>query len=524
MVPPSPSCEMPLDLFGSDPHRALGHEATGFYRVVVVPRQLRPPQLRQLVQRVVMRCKGFGSDRQAWKQAADYIREVRRAEPFKASQQEKAAPISPPWQRPVAATFDYIDEHGEILFETVKFADGQNPRFMQRRSNGTWNINGVQRVLYRLPEVIKAVTDGHAIFVVEGEKDADSLRSLGIIATTNPMGAGKWRPEFNEHLRGADAVIVGDHDDAGRKHVEQVAQALHGIAKRVRVLDLSGVWPGCPDKGDISDWIEAGGNAEKLTELVEALPDWKGASVASVALVAAATWPAIDGAAYHGLPGEVVRIIAPHSEADPVALLIQILALAGNIIGPNPYYQVESDRHRANLFCALVGDSSKARKGTSLGRVRAIAAVADESWGSDRLKSGLSSGEGLINEVRDERKEWNRKEGREEIIDPGVKDKRLMVVEPEFAGALAVTERHGNTLSSIIRRAWDGDRLSTLTKNSPLCCHPSLAGAADAFRSDETARVLHASRRRGGVAVRGTRAAGGDAGGRVSSVGLARGA
>ncbi|MFZ0115814.1 MAG: hypothetical protein WAL15_15770, partial [Xanthobacteraceae bacterium] len=71
------------------------------------------------------------------------------------------------------------------------------------------------------------------------------------------------------------------------------------------------------------------------------------------------------------------------------------------------------------------------------------AEVADETWAGDRIKGGLSSGEGLINEVRDERKEWDKKEQRHEIVDPGVADKRLMIVEPEFAGLLSVAERHG---------------------------------------------------------------------------------
>src|ERR1700730_17770103 len=190
-------------------------------------------------------------------------------------------------------------------------------------------------------------------------------------------------------------------------------------------------------------------------------------------------WPALDVAAFYGLPGEIVRTIEPHSEADPAALLLQVLALSGNIIGQAPHYPVESDNHRANLFCVLVGDSAKARKGTSLGRVRALAKVADESWADDRLKNGLSSGEGLINEVRDAVQKWDAKEKRFEIVDPGVSDKRFMIVEPEFAGALAVIERHGNTLSPLIRRAWDGDKLSTLTKSSPLCAtgaHISIVG------------------------------------------------
>jgi hypothetical protein len=183
----------------------------------------------------------------------------------------------------------------------------------------------------------------------------------------------------------------------------------------------------------------------------------------------AAAWPVMADEAYHGIAGEVVRTIAPHSEADPVALLIQFLVLAGNVIGRGPYWQVESTHHHSNLFAVLVGTSSKGRKGTSLERTRAIAKVADETWAEDRLKSGLSSGEGLINEVRDELQKWNAKESRFEIVDPGVDDKRLMLVEPEFAAALSVAERPGNTVSTLIRRAWDGDKLQTLTKGSPLC-------------------------------------------------------
>src|SRR5262249_34638062 len=168
--------------------------------------------------------------------------------------------------------------------------------------------------------------------------------------------------------------------------------------------------------------------------------------VASDAFVA---WPTMDEAAYYGLAGDVVRIIAPHSEADPVAILIQELVYFGNVIGRAPYYLVEADEHHANLYAVLVGNSSKSRKGTSGSRVRSIFTKADESWADDRIKSGLSSGEGFIDSIRDEVKRWNVKEKQSEVIDPGVADKRLMVVEAEFAGALAAMERTGNTLSSM---------------------------------------------------------------------------
>ena len=187
----------------------------------------------------------------------------------------------------------------------------------------------------------------------------------------------------------------------------------------------------------------------------------------------------MDRAAYHGFAGEVVETIGPHSEADPVAILIQFLTCVGNVIGRAAYYQVESDRHHANLFTVLVGASSKARKGTSMGRVSAIVKVADERWLNERMKGGLSSGEGLINEVRDEVKHWDAKEQVWQTVDPGVTDKRLMVTEAEFASALSVADRHGNTLSPLIRKAWDGGKLATITKNSPLSAtdsHISIVG------------------------------------------------
>jgi Protein of unknown function (DUF3987) len=192
-----------------------------------------------------------------------------------------------------------------------------------------------------------------------------------------------------------------------------------------------------------------------------------------------AAWPTLDEAAYHGITGDTVKAIIPHTESDPVALLLQGLTTAGNAIGRSPHYQVEGDRHRANLSAVLVGASARGRKGTSLGRIKSIVKVADETWCADKIKSGLSSGEGFVYEVRDAVSKYNIKKKCFEIADPGVTDKRLMVVEPEFASALAVMERSGNTLSPNIRNAWDGHKLQSLTKNSPLSAtdaHISIIG------------------------------------------------
>jgi hypothetical protein len=211
-----------------------------------------------------------------------------------------------------------------------------------------------------------------------------------------------------------------------------------------------------PPHADVDLDAELSGIREKKRREAEAAgaaakPNWS-----AFAKPAAPTWPKMDAAAFHGVAGEVTRMIEPHSEADPVAILLQFLVCTGNVIGRVPYYQVESDRHHVNLFAALVGTTAKARKGTSMGRIRAIMEIGDERWNSDRVKGGLSSGEGLTNEVRDLE------------TDSGIADKRLLVVEPELAGALSVMERHGNTLSPVIRNEWDGNKLGILTKNSPI--------------------------------------------------------
>jgi hypothetical protein len=198
-------------------------------------------------------------------------------------------------------------------------------------------------------------------------------------------------------------------------------------------------------------------------------------------------WPDPPAAeAFHGLAGQIVRAIEPASEADPAALLVQTLVAFGNALGRTAHFPVEADRHHGNEFIVLVGKTSKARKGTSWGRVNALFREAEEQWAVERVQSGASSGEGIIWAVRDpiHKPERVKEKGgpvRYEIVeaDPGVSDKRLLVYEPEFANVLKQTERHGNTLSAILRQAWDGNDLRSLTKNSPAQAtgaHVSLIG------------------------------------------------
>lgn len=189
--------------------------------------------------------------------------------------------------------------------------------------------------------------------------------------------------------------------------------------------------------------------------------------------------PRLDEAALYGLAGDIVRAIAPHTEADPVALLIQTLVFFGNSLGRAAYYTVEADRHYLNLYTVLVGDSAKARKGTSAGHILRLFRDVDEVWVSRCLMQGLSSGEGLIWEVHDEVRKWHASKQEYVVIEPTVEDKRRCILESEFVSVLRVLERDGNILSPVLRQAWDGKPLRVMTKNSPAQAtgaHISLVG------------------------------------------------
>ena len=176
--------------------------------------------------------------------------------------------------------------------------------------------------------------------------------------------------------------------------------------------------------------------------------------------------PTLHEAAFHGLAGEFVKALDPHTEADPVAVLIHALVVFGAAVGRGPHLVVDGSRHGVNEFAVAVGSSGKGRKGTAEARTKETFRLADPEFMTRRVKGGLSSGEGLIFQVRDPIENFNPKEEKWSISDPGEEDKRLLAIEQEFGGVLKTIERDGNTLSAILRMAWDGSKLSPLTKGS----------------------------------------------------------
>jgi hypothetical protein len=177
----------------------------------------------------------------------------------------------------VVAEYSYQDADGREIFQVVRF---EPKDFRQRRwldGKWAWSLKGVERVLYRLPQVIAAVPS-RIVFVVEGEKDVAALESLGLVATCNSGGAGKWEPQYTETLRGAMVVMIPDGDEPGRKHRDLVCCQLSRAAKWVKSIEL-------PAK-DAALWVERGGTKSELAEMVRVAPlykieDYKGETVPS---------------------------------------------------------------------------------------------------------------------------------------------------------------------------------------------------------------------------------------------------
>ncbi|HKW63598.1 MAG TPA: AAA family ATPase [Candidatus Acidoferrum sp.] len=172
----------------------------------------------------------------------------------------------------IIAEYNYPDENGNQLFQVVRL---EPKTFRQRRPDGNggwkWNLDGVRRVIYRLPEALMA----KSVLVCEGEKDCEAARALGIVATCNPGGARKWREEHSEYLRGKQITIIADADEPGRKHAQQVAASLAGKAESVKVLEFA-------HAKDLTEWVERGGTRDALIEQIRNTVEWKPAEEAPV--------------------------------------------------------------------------------------------------------------------------------------------------------------------------------------------------------------------------------------------------
>lgn len=211
-----------------------------------------------------------------------------------------SVPLPPPIQehqaqkpaRRLVKAYPYHDAAGNLVYESCRY----DPKsFAQRRPDGKggyhWNLDGADPLPYRLPELLAALEAGKMVVICEGEKDCDRLHGLGITATTNSAGAGKWTDKHSAYFpAGAKVLILPDNDAPGRNHAQAVARALYDRGCIVRVVEL----PGLPEKGDVSDWLDAGHTKAELSEMAKAAPIWTPETAPEVAEEPAADESADD--------------------------------------------------------------------------------------------------------------------------------------------------------------------------------------------------------------------------------------
>lgn len=175
------------------------------------------------------------------------------------------------------AAYDYYDENGKLVYQNCRFEPKDfRPRRPDGKGDWIWNLDGQQRLLYRLPELMQASKQDF-VFITEGEKDADKLNELGLTATTSGS-ATSWKPEFNKYFTGRLVCIIPDNDSSGKRYAEAVANSLYSVATEIRIIKL----PGLEESNDISDCLDAGNSKEQLLQLIEQTKPFKSNSLTVV--------------------------------------------------------------------------------------------------------------------------------------------------------------------------------------------------------------------------------------------------
>ena len=348
------------------------------------------------------------------------------------------------------------------------------------------------------PRALPALSDSSTpLWVGEGEKKADALVSQGEVAVAL-LGAWSWKrnglplPDWDLiHLVGREVLVAFDSDAAHKVEVQRALSALatylRGRGARVKVVELPDQEDG--SKQGVDDFLAAGGTVEELRGLSREFTGTEGRD---------RKWPTMAEEAYHGLAGEIVRAIEPNTESDPAGLLTMLLSVMGNVIGRGAHFKVEEDTHFCKVNIVLVGETSKGRKGTAQVRLNKLMRRVDPAWYENCIATGLSSGEGVIHRLRDP-VFVEDKDGNLQLKDSSVDDKRLLIEEPEFASALTVMSREGNTLSMVIRNFWDDRPLEILNKNSHEKATNTHASIIGHVTTKELLRHLNEQKLGGGI-------------------------
>lgn len=234
------------------------------------------------------------------------------------------------------ALYPYENEHGELVYISTRFSKPEKT-FRQAQPDGDggwrWSLSGIETLPFHLPQLIEAIAEERLIFVVEGEKDVLNLERIGIAATTNSGGAKKFPESAANYFSAAHVAIFGDNDLPGQEHAQMVAALLRRVTGSVKVVKL----PGLPEKGDISDWLAAGGTSEQLQRLVANTPEW----------------PVVETEQTDALPLATRALDAPPPE--PIRWTVEDILFAGELgmlVGDGGSYKSTLALH---IACAVAG-------------------------------------------------------------------------------------------------------------------------------------------------------------------------
>lgn len=234
----------------------------------------------------------------------------------------------------LVATYDYTDISGKLIYQACRY---EPKKFIQRRPDGkdwVYNLKDIPPLPFRLPTVIDAVRAGKTIFIVEGEKDVLNIEKLGLTATCNSGGAGKWKKQFSQYFSSARVALIADNDDVGRDHVNKVAEMLSKVTDAIFIVNLDGL----PEHGDISDWLSSGGTRDRLIEIAQNSPLWTPQKPDEVIIEATETAPVdvkqtpfkilgFNDGYYYYMPDESLQLCRMTADQHTQACLIALSPL-----------------------------------------------------------------------------------------------------------------------------------------------------------------------------------------------------
>ena len=341
---------------------------------------------------------------------------------------------------------------GAICYNIKFYSRKQHPKYFSYKDD-KGNTYGKSRLWG-----IDVVRQSQEILICAGEKDRMMAIQHGYTAVCSTTGEAHWNSGWNDTFKSKVVSIVFDNDETGQKGAKKIASQLSDITT-VKIIDISSI---CTEQGeDLFDFfIKYKKTKRDLDRLIKS-EDIVKLNNYQITSVTEPEWPVPRPEIFYGIAGNIIKKIEPHTESDPVAILIQLLVIFGNIVDRHAFYQVEATQHYSNLFAIITGASSKARKGTSFNHVKRIFDQVVPDWINNNISSGLRSGEALIWEIRDE--SINKKDDHVSGID----DKRRLFLESEFAFVLKTLDTQGNLISVVLRQAWDSATLKNTTKHTP---------------------------------------------------------